>query len=88
MIKDIKTVNTSLKSSKLSLELMFKMLGQILSLNKDLANVKNSNIITGKLKKGIPGFNELGLPVEISISTVMNRMMEIICMNEAQWQLG
>ena len=54
MIKDIKTVNTSLKSSKLSLELMFKMLGQILSLNKDLANVINSNIITGKLKKGIP----------------------------------
>ena len=88
MIKDIKTISTSLKSSKLSLELMFKMLGQILSLNKDIANVKNSNIITGKLKKGIPGFSELGLPVEISISTVMNRMMEIICMKEAQWQLG
>ena len=64
------------------------MLEVILSLNKDLPKVSNSSLVTGKLKKGVPGFNELGLPVEVSISTIMNRMMEVICMKEYQWQPG
>ena len=64
------------------------MLEGILSLNKDVPNVSNSSLVTGKLKKGVPGFNELGLPVEVNISTIMNRMMEVICMKEAQWQPG
>ena len=64
------------------------MLEGILSLNKDVPNVRNSSLVTGKLKKGVPVFNELGLPVEVNISTIMNRMMEVICMKEAQWQPG
>ena len=82
MIKDIKTVTVSLKKSKCNLDIMFRILAEILSLHADVASVRNTNQVTGKLKKGLPGFNELGMPAEVTISTIMNRFMEIICMKE------
>ena len=82
LIKDIKTTTVSLKKSMCNLEIIFRILAEILSIHTDVASVRNTNQVTGKLKKGLPGFNELGMPVEVTISTIMNRFMEVICMKE------
>ena len=67
LIKDIRTSTASLKSSKRNLETMFKILSNILSLHTEVASVRNTNLVTGKVKKGMPGFNELGMTVESTI---------------------
>ena len=84
MIKDIRTTTVSMKSSKRNLEFMFKILEQILSLHTEIARVRNTNMVTGKTKRGMPGFNEMGMTVEVTISVIMNRLIEVICMKDAQ----
>ena len=83
VIKDIKASTASLKNGKRNLELMFKLLSQILSLHTEVASVRNTNQATGKIRRGTPGFNELGMTIEVNISTIMNRLMEVLYMREA-----
>ena len=83
MIKDIRTTTAGLRNCKRNLDIMFRLLSKVLSLHTEVATVRNTNSAASKVKRGLPGFNELGMTVEVSISIIMNRLMEVICMKDA-----
>lgn len=51
-------------------------------MNKAMTGVQtlSSQVFTGKVKKGMPGFAEFGMPIDIQINTVMNTLLEVISM--------
>ena len=42
---------------------------------------QSSQVFTGKVKKGMPGFAEFGITVDVQISAIMNPLMDILAMD-------
>ena len=85
LIKDIKATNSSAGLSQIckNLAYLFALLKAQLEMNKEMAGVQtlSSQVFTGMVKKGMPGFAEFGTPVDVQISTLMNPLHEIISMH-------
>ena len=89
MIKDIKggaaagqQTWTTLEQSTTNLSFLFSLLKNHLEMNKALPGVQtlSSQVFTGKVKKGMPGFAEFGTAVDVQISAIVNPLLEIIGM--------
>ena len=63
---------------------MFTLLKGHLLVNKALPGVQtlSSQVLTGKVKKGMPGFTEFGTLVDVQISAIMTPLMDILNMRQ------
>ena len=87
LVKDIRGVSgewSSLVQAQKNLTFLFTLLMGHLVLNKTLPGVQtlSSQVFTGKVKKGMPGFSEFGTQIDVQISSIINPLLEIITMRQ------